>query len=46
MLAFRPIAESDLPDLLRWRADPDVVRFFDEDESPGAKARWQAAGGG
>ncbi|MGE0228226.1 MAG: GNAT family N-acetyltransferase [Dehalococcoidia bacterium] len=28
-VSLRPIAESDLPALLRWRQDPEVVRFWD-----------------
>lgn len=27
-VSFRPIEERDLPDLLRWLADPEVVEFF------------------
>lgn len=27
---LRPLAESDLPDLMRWRADPEVVAFYGE----------------
>ncbi len=27
-LTFRPIEERDLPDLVRWRADPDVLAVF------------------
>ena len=29
-LTFRPIDERDLPELLRWLSDPDVVEFFGE----------------
>lgn len=29
-LAFRPIEERDLPNLLRWLSDPGVVEFFGE----------------
>lgn len=28
-VSLRPIRESDLADLLRWRQDPEVVRFWD-----------------
>lgn len=27
-LTFRPIGEADLPDLMRWLADPEVVEFY------------------
>ncbi|MPZ99511.1 MAG: GNAT family N-acetyltransferase [Dehalococcoidia bacterium] len=27
-LRFRPIEERDLPDMLRWLADPEVVRYY------------------
>lgn len=29
-VSLRPIRESDLADLLRWRQDPEVVRFWDD----------------
>lgn len=29
-VSLRPITERDLPDLLRWRQDPEVVQFWDE----------------
>ena len=29
-VSLRPIAEGDLPDLLRWRQDPEVAEFWDE----------------
>lgn len=29
-VSLRPITEADLPDLLRWRRDPEVARFWDE----------------
>lgn len=29
-LTFRPIEERDLPDLLRWLSDPEVVEFCGE----------------
>jgi uncharacterized protein (TIGR03083 family) len=31
-VAFRPLAHADLPLLLRWLADPDVARWYDEGE--------------
>ena len=27
-VSFRPLAESDLPALMRWLADPEVVAFY------------------
>ncbi len=27
-LTFRPIEEGDLPDLMRWLADPEVIEFY------------------
>ena len=27
-LTFRPLTEADLPDLMRWLADPEVVEFY------------------
>jgi uncharacterized protein (TIGR03083 family) len=31
-VTFRPLARADLPLLLRWLADPDVARWYDEGE--------------
>jgi aminoglycoside 6'-N-acetyltransferase len=28
-VSFRPIEDRDVPDLVRWRQDPEVVRFWD-----------------
>jgi len=28
-VSLRPVRDSDLPDLLRWRQDPEVVEFWD-----------------
>ncbi|MBM3140621.1 MAG: GNAT family N-acetyltransferase [Chloroflexi bacterium] len=36
---FRPIEERDLPDLLRWLADPEVRRYYGEPPASVAAAR-------
>ena len=30
VVSFRPVEEGDLPDLLQWRRDPEVVEFWGE----------------
>jgi aminoglycoside 6'-N-acetyltransferase len=32
-IAFRPLAESDIPMLKRWLDDPDVARWYQEDST-------------
>lgn len=32
-IAFRPLAEADIPSLKRWLEDPDVARWYREDST-------------
>ena len=31
-VVFRPLATSDIPDMVRWLGDPDVARWWPEDD--------------
>ena len=38
-VSFRPLVEADLPDVMRWLADPEVVQFYGDPPVDLATAR-------
>lgn len=38
-VSFRPLVEADLPDIMRWLADAEVVRFYGESPTDVAAAK-------